>query len=349
MNSKIIGNKIAKYRKIHNLTQDDLAEKLLITPQAVSRWENGHTLPETSILMDLCRFLQISVDELLSDREDRRTSREEIPDELRDVQKLWDSISNNWYQRYRSKEIIDRIVNDPSSAFHPTVWNRIKEVFPSLKGKKICVPSSGDNHAVFAFAVLGAKVTSCDISEQQLGNASKIAEEYNWNIEFICDDTRHLLKLTSETYDFVYTSNGVHVWIDDLDSMYKSIYRILKKNGSIIMYDVHPFLRPFDDSKLTLKILKPYDWTGPFEDDDDGVPNGVMTYTWRMQDLCNSIIKSGLQVIRLEEMYAEYGTFWFVRRDDEYYISKEEKDRCADWKTNPYAALPQWLMIQATK
>jgi len=34
-----------------------------------------------------------------------------------------------------------------------------------LKGKKICVPSSGDNHVVFAFALLGAKVTSCDIAE----------------------------------------------------------------------------------------------------------------------------------------------------------------------------------------
>jgi transcriptional regulator with XRE-family HTH domain len=59
VNSKIIGNRIAKYRRIHNLTQDDLAEMLLITPQAVSRWENGHTLPETSILVDLCRILQL--------------------------------------------------------------------------------------------------------------------------------------------------------------------------------------------------------------------------------------------------------------------------------------------------
>lgn len=349
MNSRIVGKRIAKFRKIHNLTQDDLAEKLLITPQAVSRWENGHTLPETAILIDLCRALQISADELLSEKEDVRTLREEVPDELSEVQKLWDTYSNNWYKRYRSKEVIDRIVNNPSSAFHPAVWSRMKEIIPSLKGKKICVPSSGDNHAVFAFAVLGARVTSCDISKQQLENASKIAAAYNWNIEFVCDDTRHLSKLPSETYDMVYTSNGVFVWIDDLDSMYKSVYRILKKHGTFIMYDIHPFLRPFDDSEFTLKILKPYDWTGPFEDNDNGIPNGVMTYAWRLQDFCNAMIKSGLQMKHMEEMYAEYGTFWFAQRDDEYYISKEEKDRCADWKTNPYAALPQWLMIQAVK
>lgn len=115
------------------------------------------------------------------------------------------------------------------------------------------------------------------------------------------------------------------------------------------MYEVHPFCRPFDDSELMLKIRKPYDWIGPFEDEDDGKPNGVFTYAWRVQDFCNAIIKSGLHMKCMDEMYAEYGTFWFCQREDEYYISKEEKDKCADWHSNPYAALPQWIMIQSFK
>lgn len=349
MDMKVVGNRIAKYRKIHNYTQEGLAEKLMITPQAVSRWENGHTLPETNLLVDLCDILHITVDQLLSKQGVLPIQEDEIPHELSNVQKLWDHYSENWYQRYRTKEIIDEIANNPASTFHHTVWEQIKDSFPTLRGKKVCVPSSGDNRAVFAFAVLGAKVTSCDISPRQLENARKIAEENHWDIEFICDDTRYLTKLPSETFDLVYTSNGVHVWIDDLYSMYKSIYRILKKNGSSIMYDVHPFCRPFDDSELVLKIRKPYDWIGPFEDDDDGITNGVFTYAWRVQDFCNAIIKSGLQMKCMNEMYAEYGTFWFCQREDESYISKEEKDKYSDWNTNPYAALPQWIMIQSYK
>jgi len=68
---------------------------------------------------------------------------------------------------------------------------------------------SNDNHAVFAFH-LGAKVTSCDISEKQIENAFDIANKHGWDIEFICDDTTKLTKVNSNEYDFVYTSNGVH-------------------------------------------------------------------------------------------------------------------------------------------
>lgn len=61
-----IGNFIAESRKKHGLTQMQLAEKLNITDRAVSKWENGKSLPDSSIMLDLCKELQISVNELLS-------------------------------------------------------------------------------------------------------------------------------------------------------------------------------------------------------------------------------------------------------------------------------------------
>ncbi len=61
-----IGKFIAQRRKLANLTQMQLAEKLGITDRAVSKWENGRGLPDTSLMLDLCRILSISVNELLS-------------------------------------------------------------------------------------------------------------------------------------------------------------------------------------------------------------------------------------------------------------------------------------------
>jgi transcriptional regulator with XRE-family HTH domain len=344
LDTKIIGKNIATYRKMRCYTQDELADKLMVTAQAVSRWENGHTLPETILLPRLAGLLHISIDELLSDQLGIKKD-VMITEELEKVQKKWDEYSDSWYLRYRCDETINKIIDDPSSAFHHTVWEKIISIFSSLKGKRICVPSSGDNHAVFAFAILGAKVTSCDISQRQLENAEKIANKYGWDIEFICDDTMHLNKLQSELFDFVYTSNGVHVWISDLNAMYRNIYRILKKSGNSLVYEIHPFCRPFDDSEMKLKIIKPYDWTGPFIDGQDGIPR----YGWRIQDICNAIFESGLSIRHMEEMFAEYGTYWFCHREDEYYIPKEEKDKYADWKVNPYAALPQWMMLHLVK
>ena len=61
-----IGKFIAECRKNNNLTQMQLAEKLNITDRAISKWENGKGMPDSSIMLDLCNELKISVNELLS-------------------------------------------------------------------------------------------------------------------------------------------------------------------------------------------------------------------------------------------------------------------------------------------
>lgn len=61
-----IGKFIASCRKEKNLTQAQLAEKLNITDRAVSKWENGKCLPDSSIMIELCEILDITVNELLT-------------------------------------------------------------------------------------------------------------------------------------------------------------------------------------------------------------------------------------------------------------------------------------------
>ena len=64
-----IGRFIAVRRKRANLTQLQLADRLGITDKAVSKWERGITMPDTSIMLELCDILGISVNELLSGEE----------------------------------------------------------------------------------------------------------------------------------------------------------------------------------------------------------------------------------------------------------------------------------------
>ena len=61
-----IGRFIAECRRSVGLTQMQLAEKLGITDKAVSKWERGIAMPDTSIMLELCDILGISVNELLS-------------------------------------------------------------------------------------------------------------------------------------------------------------------------------------------------------------------------------------------------------------------------------------------
>lgn len=66
MDQKRIGAFIAQCRKEKNLTQILLAERLGITSQAVSKWENGKGMPDVSLLQPLCDVLGISLNELFS-------------------------------------------------------------------------------------------------------------------------------------------------------------------------------------------------------------------------------------------------------------------------------------------
>lgn len=66
MNQVKIGRFIAERRKLQNLTQVELADKLLVTDRAVSKWERGISMPDSSIMLDLCKILKISVNDLLS-------------------------------------------------------------------------------------------------------------------------------------------------------------------------------------------------------------------------------------------------------------------------------------------
>ena len=59
------GQKIADLRKRMGLTQDELASRLNISPQAVSKWENGRTMPELSLLVELAEILDSIIDAIL--------------------------------------------------------------------------------------------------------------------------------------------------------------------------------------------------------------------------------------------------------------------------------------------
>ena len=65
MDAKIVGQKIAKYRKEKNMTQQQLADELLVSNKAISKWETGAGLPDIAILPTLATELGVSVDDLV--------------------------------------------------------------------------------------------------------------------------------------------------------------------------------------------------------------------------------------------------------------------------------------------
>ena len=78
MNTIEIGRYIRNRRNGMHLTQKELAKKLNITFQAVSKWETGVTLPDTSLLVSLSDELEVSVDQILNAGELRQRMNKKI-------------------------------------------------------------------------------------------------------------------------------------------------------------------------------------------------------------------------------------------------------------------------------
>lgn len=73
-----VGKKISNFRKLNNLTQDDLADKLFVTRQALSKWENGISLPSIEILLQLAEIFNTTFDEILCLNEEKNIDPEDI-------------------------------------------------------------------------------------------------------------------------------------------------------------------------------------------------------------------------------------------------------------------------------
>lgn len=84
------GSKISQLRQNKNMTQEQLAVRVGVTPQALSRWERNQSLPNMTILADLCRVLEISADYLLG-TENEKTG-ENADNRMQD--EMWNRLRN---------------------------------------------------------------------------------------------------------------------------------------------------------------------------------------------------------------------------------------------------------------
>ncbi|MBD5454457.1 MAG: helix-turn-helix domain-containing protein [Lachnospiraceae bacterium] len=99
MNINVTAKYLQFLRKSHGYTQDDLAQKLNISRQAVSKWETGTTIPDLETLLKLSKLYHITINDILEPQiqSQRITDFEQLPtipeNELKEALKHFDSVS----------------------------------------------------------------------------------------------------------------------------------------------------------------------------------------------------------------------------------------------------------------
>ncbi len=90
---KQLAQQIRVLRTAKNLSQDDLAEKLYTSRQAVSKWENGEATPDIDKLVQLAEIFGVSLDYLVLGKEPEK----EIVVEQRGKMNVWEFLANYWW------------------------------------------------------------------------------------------------------------------------------------------------------------------------------------------------------------------------------------------------------------
>ena len=171
----------------------------------------------------------------------------------------WDAVSAGWQAAVERNVDWRRCPEDPTIA----LGKRELDLLGKVAGKDICVLGSGDNLAVFALAGLGARVTSVDISRVQLDKAACRADELCLDIAFLRTDVVDLRALGGESFDLVYTGDHVAVWVSDLSGYYAEASQILRRGGTFIIKEYHPFRRLWQDTPDRLELKCGYFQRGP--------------------------------------------------------------------------------------
>ena len=83
-----LGKRIGQLRRAKGITQEALAEKLGVTPQAVSKWENDGSCPDIALIPELAKILGISTDELLTGKKPETAMRLLPPEERKDIKDM---------------------------------------------------------------------------------------------------------------------------------------------------------------------------------------------------------------------------------------------------------------------
>ena len=196
----------------------------------------------------------------------------------------------------------------------------------------------------------GAVVTGVDFSGEAIQLAKGLAEKTGIDATFIQSNIYDLPDVLDEKFDIVFTSYGVHCWLNDLTRWGEIAAHFVKPGGTFYIAEGHPMLWVFDEeTQDDFRLIRGYFHTpAPFEfqvdgsyaDDTKFEPQTDYEWAHSMGDVVTAIIKSGLKMEYLHEFAkSPFKIFPFWKQSDDGYWIYD----------NPEIQLPLVYSIKASK
>jgi len=220
----ILSENIIRYRKLNDMTQEELGDKLGVTFQAVSKWENEQAMPDINILPTLAKILQISIDKLLGyDAPHKKVGYFDFDAEYK-------------------KDVYFGGV-DPSLE-----CLKVISLMPPNKHLKLLEIACGEGRNAVFFARCGYEVSAIDLSDAGIDKTKRLAEKARvyvnafkadiWDFRLDCN------------YDIIFSSGVFHFIKPELRDEIINDYRNHTNIGGINAFNVFvdkPFVKGHPD------------------------------------------------------------------------------------------------------
>lgn len=218
MKGKLARN-ISIYRKEKGLTQEELAQILGLSFQAISKWENAQTMPDISLLPQLSRTLEVSIDKLLGYvAQDRQITIYE--EEYKTQEYYWGT--------------------EPNKACY-----QILQLMSPTKHLKLLDVGCGEGKDAVFFARNGYDVSAFDVSDAGIEKTRSLAEKIGVHVNVFKAD---ILDYRLDThYDIIFSSGVLHYIKPDYRKEIFDNYKQFTNENGVHVFNVFvnkPFIAP---------------------------------------------------------------------------------------------------------
>ncbi|MEI6578877.1 MAG: helix-turn-helix domain-containing protein [Eubacteriales bacterium] len=228
--NNFLAQNIFKNRKLKNYTQEELAKKLNVSFQAVSKWETGQSLPDIEVLADIATVLDTDINSLMG--------------------YVFNKKKVTIYEdEYRTDDYYWGV--EPSAMCYQVLKKR-----PATKPLKLLDIGCGEGKDAVFFAKNGYLVTAFDIADAGLEKAKRLADNHNVSVNYI---KSNLLDFRLESEFDILFSSGVFNYIPpELRDEILTNFKLNTAEGGLHAFNVFvkkPFIPPAPDHEENS-----YDW-----------------------------------------------------------------------------------------
>ena len=230
MNTTLAQN-IARYRKHRGLTQEELAQKLNFSFQAVSKWETGQSQPDASILPDLAHHLGADLNALFG--------------YAYDAKKL-----TIYEEEYRQESYYWGVAPSP-------LCYRVLEVLPPTRPLRLLDVGCGEGRNAVFFARNGYSVTGLDIAESGIEKTKRLAGFHNTYVNTIKADLNDF-RLETE-FDVIFSCGVMHYMSPEYRGEILENYQDHTSPGGLNAFNVFvkkPFIAPSPENEPVSYVWK---------------------------------------------------------------------------------------------